>query len=167
LFYLFQGKQHVCNFISTGMHQLRNRRTVFWQDNAILKGKIGHGTALGFPTKLKFRLSTKLPKVIGILISISSVGIKILISNRNRSFDFFPWKMLQNFDNDIVFRYWNQNSDVGIEILKSEMKSEFRCRNRNSKAKIESKYRNQKSDVEMEIPIRNPNRKSESDFCKT
>jgi hypothetical protein len=78
---------------------------------------------------------SKLLKVIG--ISITTVGIEILISNRHRNFD-LRFAMLWNLDIDIKICYQNgnQNSDAGIwnsdskvkiiiEIAMSKSKSKF------------------------------------------
>jgi hypothetical protein len=84
---------------------------------------------LGFPLKLissdfslelrfDFRQNywSKLSKVIGILILILTVEIKIPISNQNRIFYLFWWKMIWNFGIWIEMLYRNRNSDVRIEI---------------------------------------------------
>jgi hypothetical protein len=86
----------------------------------------------------------KLSKAIG--ISISPAEIEIQISNQNRIFDLFRWKMLWNFDICMEILYCNRNSDVGIEITirKLKSKSEFRCRNQN---------RNSDFGIETEISI--------------
>jgi hypothetical protein len=57
------------------------------------------------PINSNFRrnYSLKLSKAIG--ISISTAGIEISISNRNRFFDLFRWKELRNFDIDIEMWY--------------------------------------------------------------
>jgi hypothetical protein len=99
------------------------------------------GISIGIPIEINFVFRrnywSKLSKLIG--ISVSTIKIEIPISNQNRHFVLFQWKMLWNFDIGIEIWYPNWNSDVEIEyeikirigIPTSKSKPKFRHRNRN------------------------------------